>query len=70
LDSAGRGQEALEEEHRALQLDPLSLINNLNMGEILADNNRLDEAIQQYLMVISIDPHFGAQTELRVIGLN
>ncbi len=37
------------------------------MGDILADNNRLDKAIQQYLMVISIDPHFGAHANLGVV---
>ena len=59
LDAAGRAKEALEEERIALQLDPLSLIGNTNMGDILVDNNQLDQAIQQYLMVIRIDPHFG-----------
>ncbi len=30
------------------------------MGAILAEhNNQLDQAIQQFLMVIRIDPHFG-----------
>jgi serine/threonine-protein kinase len=59
LGTAGRSQEALEQERIALQLDPLSLIGNTNMGDILADNKQLDQAIQQYLMVIRIDPHFG-----------
>ena len=59
LDTAGRNQEALEEEQKALQLDPFSIIINTYMGGILVDNNRLDQAIQQYLMVINIDPHFG-----------
>jgi TolB-like protein len=59
LASAGRNQEALEEERIALQLDPLSLINNSNLGDILAQNNQLDQAVQQYMMVIRIDSRFG-----------
>jgi TolB-like protein/DNA-binding winged helix-turn-helix (wHTH) protein/Tfp pilus assembly protein PilF len=65
LDAAGHGQEALEEERMALQLDPLSPVDNTAMGDILVDNNQLDQAIQQYLTVIRIDPHFGyAHAEL------
>jgi TolB-like protein/DNA-binding winged helix-turn-helix (wHTH) protein/Tfp pilus assembly protein PilF len=60
LDAAGRYPEALEEERRALQADPLSLVNNSVLGGILAENNnQLDQAIQKYLMVIGIDPQFG-----------
>ena len=60
LDAAGRYQEALDEERMALQVDPFSLVNNSMMGGILAEhNNQLDQAIQQFLMVIRIDPHFG-----------
>jgi len=54
----GRNKEALEEERMALQLDPLSSIINTNMGDILTSANQLDQAIQQYLMVIRMDPHF------------
>src|SRR6267378_1071882 len=43
----------------ALQLDPLSLINNTNLADILADDGQLDLAIQQYLSTIAKDPHFG-----------
>jgi len=60
LDCAGRGPEALDEEHIALHLDPLSLILNSNLGDILAENRQTDQAIQQYLKTISIDPQFAA----------
>jgi TolB-like protein/DNA-binding winged helix-turn-helix (wHTH) protein/Flp pilus assembly protein TadD len=59
LASAGRSSEALEHERTALQLDPLSLINNTNLADILADDGQLDLAIQQYLSTIAKDPHFG-----------
>jgi TolB-like protein/Tfp pilus assembly protein PilF len=60
LDCAGRGQAALDEEHLALRLDPLSLILNSNLGDILADNHQTDQAIQQYLKTIRMDPQFAA----------
>ena len=60
LACAGRGQEALDEEHIALGLDPLSLISNSNLGDILADNHQTDQAIQQYLKTIRMDPQFAA----------
>jgi len=58
LDAAGRAQAALDEEHVALRLDPLSSINNCNLGDILADNHQMEQAIEQYLKTIRIDPQF------------
>jgi TolB-like protein/Tfp pilus assembly protein PilF len=60
LDCAGRGQAALDEEYMALHLDPLSLILNSNLADILAENHQTDQAIQQYLKTIRMDPQFGA----------
>jgi len=59
LSSAGRVPEALEQEHRALLLDPLSLIDNDNLGDILADNHQLEEAVRQLHTTISMDAEFG-----------
>ena len=63
LASEGRNQEALEQEHLALELDPLSVINNTNLGDILSSNGQIDQAIAQYRKVIGMDPHFGAAHE-------
>jgi TolB-like protein/lipoprotein NlpI len=60
LDAAGRGQTALEEEHIALRLDPLSAIQNCNLGDILADNHHSEQAIEQFLKTIRIDPQFSS----------
>jgi tetratricopeptide (TPR) repeat protein len=60
LNAAGRTTEALNQEHTALQLDPLSTVNNSNLADILASDGQLDLAIQQYLSTIAKDPHFGA----------
>jgi tetratricopeptide (TPR) repeat protein len=60
LNAAGRTTHALNQEHTALQLDPLSTVNNSNLADILASDGQLDLAIQQYLSIIAKDPHFGA----------
>jgi adenylate cyclase len=63
LSAEGRSREALEQEHLALELDPLSLINNTNLGDILSSSGQIDEAIAQYRKVIGMDPHFGSAHE-------
>jgi TolB-like protein/DNA-binding winged helix-turn-helix (wHTH) protein/Tfp pilus assembly protein PilF len=63
LSAEGRSREALEQEHLALELDPLSLINNTNLGDILTSSGQMDQAIAQYRKVIGIDPHFGSAHE-------
>jgi TolB-like protein/DNA-binding winged helix-turn-helix (wHTH) protein/Flp pilus assembly protein TadD len=60
LDSEGRSREALEQEHLALEVDPLSPIDNTNLGDILSSSGQMDQAIAQYQKTIGIDPHFGA----------
>jgi len=60
LDAAGHGQTALDEEQIALRLDPLSAIQNCNLGDMLADNHQMERAIEQYLKTIRIDPQFAA----------
>ena len=58
LGSRGRFEEALEEMHRAQELDPLSSVVGSGMGRILHFAGRYDEAIVQYRRVIERDPAF------------
>jgi TolB-like protein/DNA-binding winged helix-turn-helix (wHTH) protein/Tfp pilus assembly protein PilF len=58
LDSAGRFDEAMLQHRRAVELDPLSLIYNTNIGDSLAAARRYDEAIRQYKKTLEIDPGF------------
>ncbi len=55
----GRFDEAVAELKKALDLDPLSLIINLNLGDYLFCARRLDEAIDQFKKTIEINPQFG-----------
>jgi tetratricopeptide (TPR) repeat protein len=55
----GRFDEALAEIGRARELDPLSLIIAADRGAILHFARRYDEAVQQFLAVLAIDPKFG-----------
>jgi TolB-like protein len=48
----------LAEMKRAAELDPLSLVINTNVGNAYLHNNRLDEAIAQFLKAIEMDPNF------------
>lgn len=58
LGSRGRFDDALQEMHRAQQLDPLSLIVASGIGRILHFAGRFDEAIAQYQQVRHTDPAF------------
>ncbi len=58
LTSLGRHREAISEMQRARQLDPLSLITNANLGTILFNARQYDQAIQQCLRTLEMDPHF------------
>jgi len=55
----GRFNEALAENKRAEQLDPLSIVTNYVAGEILRCMGRYDEAIEQFQKTIEIEPYFG-----------
>jgi tetratricopeptide (TPR) repeat protein len=48
----------LSEIKRAQELDPLSLIIELNVGQTLFYMRRYDEAIEQYNKIIELDPNF------------
>lgn len=58
LSAMGRIDEALAEAYRALELDPLSVIINRNIGDCLVDARRFDEAIEQYRKTLDLDPTF------------
>src|SRR5262249_18731964 len=63
LSGQGRSEEALAEMKRALELDPLSIYDNTNLGWHLHMARRLDEAIEQFRKTIEMDQSF-AQAHL------
>src|SRR6516165_1329164 len=54
----GRFDEAITEGKRAIELDPLSPINNADLGQNLYIARRYDEAIAQLRKTLEIDPTF------------
>jgi eukaryotic-like serine/threonine-protein kinase len=54
----GRFEEALSEAKRALQLDPLSLIINMNMGDAYYAMRQYDKAEEQYKNILALDISF------------
>jgi len=58
LGAHGRYEEGEREIRKALELDPLSLIINTNLGDWLYYLNKLDAAIEQYRKTIEIEPEF------------
>ncbi|MGH9433804.1 MAG: tetratricopeptide repeat protein [Terriglobia bacterium] len=58
LGPQGRTGEAIAEMRRALEIDPLSLIYNTDLGWTLFIARRYDAAIQQYRQTLEMDPHF------------
>ena len=54
----GRYDEALEEMRRAQNLDPMSLIINADLAELLVIAHRSDESVLQSLKTIAMDPDF------------
>ncbi len=67
LDSVGRFDDAMLQHHRAVELDPLSLISNSNIGDSLYSARRYDEAIRQYKKTLEIDPGF-AEAHFGLVG--
>ena len=55
-----RFDQALEEFHIALSLDPLSPIMNTNYATTLQDAHRYPEALTAYQKTLELDPNFGA----------
>jgi tetratricopeptide (TPR) repeat protein len=63
LSATGRHDEALAESRRAIELDPLSLVNNAGFGGRLYWARRFDEAIGQCRKTLELDPaYFRART--------
>lgn len=54
----GRLDESVNEAMKAQELDPLSLIINENLGDMLSLARRYDEAERQLLKTIELDPNF------------
>jgi TolB-like protein/Tfp pilus assembly protein PilF len=55
----GRFDQAVKEVRRAVELDPLSLIFNADLGGTLVLARRYDEAIDQLRRTLELDPSFG-----------
>jgi len=58
LVSMGRSEEAIAEQKRALQLDPLSLIINRVLGFEFYAARHYDQAIEQEKLTLEMDPNF------------
>ncbi|MCI0525947.1 MAG: tetratricopeptide repeat protein, partial [Nitrospira sp.] len=58
LSAMGRHDEAIAEIQKALELDPLSLIINRDVGLTLYFARRYDPAIEQYRKTLEMDPNF------------
>jgi len=65
LIAMGRLEEARAAMRRAMELDPLLLIINVNLGRIDYYEGRYDEAIKQYQRAIELDANF-SRTHLRM----
>ena len=55
----GRQEEAIVENRKALELDPLSLIINMESGLPFYSERRFDEAIPYFRKTLEMDPNFG-----------
>jgi Tfp pilus assembly protein PilF len=67
LRDQGRIEEAMEQYHQAIQINPNSAETLNNLGVALADKGRFDEAIENYRKAIQINPnHFRALSNLGV----
>ena len=58
LTGLGRFDEAIAEVKRAIELDPLSLVINTDLGSSLCRARRYDEAIHQLRKTLEMDPDF------------
>jgi len=58
LNFQGRFDEALSEAERALEIDPLSLVMNMNLGDILFAMRQYDKALEQHKNTLALDQSF------------
>ena len=58
LTPQGQFDEAIAEMKRALELDPLSVIINADLGNVLFHARRYDEAIEQLRKTLEMEPNF------------
>ena len=58
LSALGRHDEAVKEQKRAVELDPVSLIVNTNLGRAYYFAGQYDLAIQQLHTTLALDPNF------------
>jgi len=58
LSEMGRDEEALVQARRAAEIDPLSMIINTNIGQVLYKARRYDEAQRALSRIIQTDPNF------------
>ena len=58
LTPLGQFEDAIAELKRALELDPLSVIINADVGTVLTSARRYDEAIEQLRKTLEMDPSF------------
>jgi len=56
--SSGRGEEALVESNRALELDPVSPIINLHLGWHYLNIKQYDRALEQLAKTLELDPNY------------
>jgi len=73
LSFLGRFDEDLSEAKRAEELDPLSLVINMNLGDVLYVMRQYDRAIEQYKNTLALDqmfpwPHSGLASVYEVQG--
>jgi eukaryotic-like serine/threonine-protein kinase len=59
LATVGRFDESVNQARKAVELDPLSLIINANLGTRLDEARRYDEAADQCRKTLDMDPNFG-----------
>jgi TolB-like protein/Tfp pilus assembly protein PilF len=59
LASLGRFEQAIDAVRRAVELDPLSVIFNADLGGTLMLARRYDEALEQLRRTLELDPAFG-----------
>ena len=65
LNNMGRFEETIAEGKRAVELDPLSLPNNRNLGFVFYVARQYDQAIEQERKTLEMDPNFVlARTDL------